>query len=234
MSLYRNITLEYVRFVKQFVTCLAYVQFNRMIYNKTEDILNYIARPDDNILETTNKIFHKIRQEERYSIAIWTDIFREPNIAIPLLYFIDLYNSLSSDLEKTHTQRMIEKTLTLFTHNSRVFQNEPFKIPSNNVIHEASLSRYASSEQHKYIRNSIVYDVLKWIDTSICETDIDTRPYYSYIKYFIQQTRKNGISITNEKGNLEITADILQQHAIQAPQTQTEIYSIWLIDQWLS
>ena len=260
---YKNITLEYVRFVKQFVAYLAYVQFNRIIYQKTHDILNYIARPDDDDpLEMLDKIFRKNREEHRYSTAIWTDIFQEPNIAIPCMYFIELYNYLLIDPEKTHAQRKIDNAL--FIHNSRVFQAEPFQIPSNNAKLETALSTHQTSEQYKFILNNIIYDVMELMDTAICETvkhsgrdvtqvplgaegvrgnsrersssefNIDSQPYYTYMEDLKKQTRKNGISITNAKGNLEITNNILQQYATHTPQKQFEIYSIWLIEQWLA
>ena len=230
---YKNITLEYVRFVKQFVAYLAYVQFNRIIYQKTHDILNYIARPDDDDpLEMLDKIFRKNREEHRYSTAIWTDIFQEPNIAIPCMYFIELYNYLLVDPEKTHAQRKIDNAL--FIHNSRVFQAEPFQIPPNNAKLETALSTHHTSEQYKFILNNIISDVLVLMDTTICETSIDARPYYTYMEDLKKQTRKNGISITNAKGNLEITNNILQQYATHTPQKQYEIYSIWLIEQWLA
>jgi hypothetical protein len=280
---YNNITLEYTRFVKQFVAYLAYVQFNRIIYRKTHDILNYIARDDDNYLETLDKIFHKTREEERYSTAIWTDIFQEPNIAIPLMYFIELYNYLSTDPDNTDTQKYIEKALCM--HHSRVFQPEPFEIPPNKANLETAISIYQTTEQYKFIVNSIIYEVFIFIDYSVCENNIDARPYYTYIEHLKEQTRKNGIIITNAKGNLEITPNILQQYTIQTSQKQLrrtpdatkrkcllerkdfektpendetqvpmaethvplghafrplgvsrslEIYSVWLMEQWLS
>lgn len=240
---YTNITTDYVLFIKQFVVHLAWVQFHRIAFRQTQDIVEFFGETEQ---DTQKKMFGRIIHENRYSISIWDQLFNEQNISIPLVYFIEIYNELIH--HTAGNTRKIDQRIGMFNPEDihpRVYVPDPFDL----VEHKRELAQHIKThqqmEQRKYIQNAIIQEVLRSpfpFDHNDAETHLALLPvieikhanaYYKYLDHIKKRATNYGITITNENGDLEITESVIHKYAKPEIQQHLEIYSIWMIDQWI-
>jgi hypothetical protein len=104
-----------------------------------------------------------------------------------------------------------------------------------------SYETYRRIEQEKQLRNRILEDVIDGYilalsyDRTPCPA-IDPTQFSVYLDHYARRLKQHdGTHIFDKDGNLEITESLLQKYTV-SPTTTTycEIYTIWLLNMWLS
>jgi hypothetical protein len=140
---------------------------------------NHIRRQEEPDREVFESMYRKILMEhvEAQTCEIWDEVFAEHNVAIVLEYYINIYTHLltnrDNDTSYVYSPSVVQKHLDI--RRARVYTPETYAEyihafayeDDNDTTRPNSLAgiydKYKIREQEKYIRNSVIYDVLVYI-----------------------------------------------------------------------